>query len=345
MMQENSFHRLFFKIFKFKWRNPFILASKILFRGRYPRRVLGIWDFGSGRAVIGDAFSFHAVLQVVAIENHLDTIDVCFVNPKPTSGNRYQITDKLQIQNIISVCRVNPRIGSLFVFNDNDQFSHFFKVFKNSYVVFPNPYAPFASVTNLHHLTDFYEKYGNIPNLRSDENDLQWAKRFIDRYCAGRIPVTVAMRRNIRDSEKNAPLHQWRRFFEFAASRYTEYKFIVVGSREEIVSELLNMENVVFVKREADSSLLQDMALIETSIGFLGHNSGISTFPWFLGKPSLLFGTDEKHVHFGHAVKPGGEYNFLAWNQKHYWGNYTCEDIISGFIKYIIKEDRPDGAL
>jgi hypothetical protein len=340
MNSESQFHRYFYRIFRFKWRNPFITASKILLHGARPRRVLGVWDFENGRAVIGDAFSFQVILLIVAEEHRLDTIDACFINPRPTKKNIYQITDKAQIENIISVCKVNPKLGSVFYFNDNDQFSHFFHATRHSYVVFPHPLVPFATVTNLHHLTGFFEKKGYLPRLRSDPRDLSWANAFIEEYCSGQIPVSAALRRNQRDRDKNAPLGPWLDFFDAAARRYPQFKFVVVGTRDEVVPELMGRKNLVFAKMAGGSTLLQDMALIEVTEGFLGHNSGISTYPWFIGKPSLLFGTDRRHVHWGHAISPGEEYNFLAWNQKHFWGSYTCEQILEAFEKYIVASCR-----
>ena len=337
-------HNLFFKLFKFKWRNPFITASKILFRGSTPKRVLGIWDFENGRAVIGDAIAFHEILLVIAEEKQLDRIDICFIKPqlRNLKKNIYQITDTALIDDIISLNKINPRLGSYYVFDDNDQFSMVFHSIKNNYITFPNPFIPFSTVSNWYHLTDFYEKYKYIPNLKSDEHSLKWAYEFLRKYCQNKVPITVAMRNNNRDDDRNAPIANWIIFFDFCAIKCPQFKFIVIGTKEEIVPELLDRDNVIFAKKEANSTLLQDMALIEASKAVLVHNSGVAAFSWFIKKPTLVFGVDKKHLHFGHALSSDNNvpYNFLSEEQRVLWGEYTKEDIIGNFQKYIVKLDH-----
>jgi len=336
MIQEPIFHKVFYKIFKFKWRNPFITFSKILFKGRYPKRVLGIWDFENGRAAIGDTIIFHEILLIIAKENNLNEIDICFVNPEPSGKNIYQSTDKMVIENIISVSKVNPQSRSIFMFDDNDQFSWFFNYFKHKYIVFPNPYLPFATVSNWHHLTEFFERNQYIPKLCSDDRDLKWAYEFTEKYCSDKVPITVSLRKNTRDSGRNANIEQWILFFDFVANKYPQFNFLVIGTKEEIVPELLDRDNLIFAKRETESTLLQDLALIEASKAYVGHESGVSFFPWFIDKPALVLGVDQNNVHFGHALKKHGQYNFSTDKQKIFWGDYSVKDIIDNFEKFIV---------
>lgn len=334
-------HHLFYKLFNFKWRNPFITASKILFRGSTPKRVLGIWDFENGRAVIGDAIAFHEILLVIAEEKQLDRIDICFIKPqlRNLKKNVYQITDTALVDDIISLNKINPRLGSYYVFDENDQFSRFFHSVKDSYITFPNPFMPFSTVSNWYYLTDFYEKNQYLPELKVDSKNIAWAKEFLDERCNGRIPIVVAMRKNNRDIDRNAPQQEWTNFFDFCAIMYPQLKFIVIGTKEEIIPELLDRDNVIFAKKEANSTLLQDMALIEASEAVLVHNSGVTAFSWFVKKPTLLFGVDKKHEHFGHALSIDNSvpYNFLSGEQRLLWGEYTQKDIINNFQKYIVK--------
>jgi hypothetical protein len=332
-IDSHFFHDLFYKIFKFKWRSPFITASKILFRGKYPKRVIGIWDFENVRAVIGDAIVFQEILSTIAEENSADKIDCCFVNPRARNqrANEFQITNPMAVDSIISMTKINPKIGSVYIFDNNDQFSYFFQTVKQNYIVFPNPYFPFATVSNMHHLVDFYEEHSYLPKLTCDDVHLKWAKRFVEKHCAGKILFCASIRKIQRDVDRNAPIKEWELFFRYCNEKYPEFLFIITGTEEEIHEELIGMENVLFAKQH-NSTLLQDMALIQSSNALLVHNSGIIVFSYYIENvPSLLFGLDEKHVHFGHALKKGETYNYAAENHKMLWGAYTVDHIIPQF--------------
>ncbi len=106
--------------------------------------------------------------------------------------------------------------------------------------------------------------------------------------------------------------------------------------KSQIVPELLNRRNTVFAKKEADSTLLQDLALIEASEAFFGHGCGVTAFPWFVGKIASEFGVDRNNTHFGSAIKPDEQYNFMTGKQNRYWGHYTTDDLIAGFKEDII---------
>ena len=333
MVLNKNFHNLFYKLFKFKWRNPFITTSKILLRGRMPKRVLGIWDFENGRAAIGDAIAFHEILLVIAEENKIDKIDIAFVNPqlRNLKSNIYQIVDSQIIEDIISLNKINPKLGSYYVFDNNSQFSNFFNTFKGNYLTFPNPLLPFSTVTNHYHITDFYEKNHYIPELKIDIENLEWGKGFIDEHCNGKIPVVVALRKNnSRDITKNSPIQEWIKFLHYTEKEYNNLKFIIIGAKNEIISELVGKDNIVFAKLY-NSTLLQDLTLIELCRFFMGHASGVSGFAWYINKPSVFLGMDEDHVHWGHAIRLNEEYNHLNDLQQMYWGKYTSIDIIRSF--------------
>jgi len=331
------FHDFFYKIFKFKWRNPFITASKILYRGICPKRVLGIWDFENVRAVIGDAIVFQEILSVIAEKNNVEKIDCCFVNPcvRNMRDNIFQVTNPIAIDNIISITKINPLIGSVYIFDNNDQFSNFFQASKQKYIVFPNPYFPFATVSNMHHLVDFYEKHKYLPKLTCDAVHLEWAKKFTERHCAGKILFCASIRKDTRDADRNAPIKEWEIFFRYCNDKYPEFLFVITGTEHEIHEELLGMKNILFAKQH-NSTLLQDIAIIQSSKALLVHNSGINVFSYYIENvPSLMFGLDEKHFHFGHAVKKDETYNYAAENHKMLWGTYTADHIIRHFDELV----------
>lgn len=339
LTNNNYFHTLFYKIFGFKWRNPFITALKVLYKGKDYKRVLGIWDFENGRAVIGDAITFQEILLVVAEENKIDKIDCCFVNPSVRNfkKNRYQITDSNTIDNIISITKINPRIGSVFIFDNNDQFSKYFQREKHNYIVFPNPYIPFATVSNMHHLNDFFEKHHYLPKLTSDRAHLGWAKSFIEKHCKGKVPFCAAMRKNKRDSARNAPIEEWEKFFAYCNHRYPDFIFLIIGTEREIHPELLEMQNILFVKLYG-STLLQDMAIIQSSKAFITHSSGMGAYSWFIENvPSITFGIDLRYVHFGLGLNKGEQINYTKENHSLLWGPYDSSDIIHAFEELVKK--------
>lgn len=327
-----NYHHIFYKLFKFKWRNPFITTSKILFRGSTPKRVLGILDFENGRAVIGDTIAFHEILLVIAEANKIDEIDIAFVNPRVRnySKNIYQIMETHLIEDLISLNKVNPKLGSYYVFNNNSQFSKFFHSFRNMYIIFPNPIMPFSTVSNWHHVTEFYEKEHYIPELIIDSESVEYGKKFIEEHCDGKIPVVAAIRKNNRDEARNAPVLEWIKFFQYAEKRHNEYKFIIIGAKNEIIPELEEMDNIVFAKSYG-STLLQDIALITLCQLFIGNESGVVCYSWFTNKPTISFGMEKRHVHWGQAIRHNQKFNFLNGMQQVYWGKYTTDDVISSF--------------
>lgn len=335
-MKESWFHRLFYQCFGFKWRHPFITLSKILYRGKSPKRVLGVWDFGNGRAVIGDAIGFQGILLCLAEKHGVEKIDVVFVTPPPDSRNLFQVTQAALIQQIISTSRLNPLLGSVFVFDSNEQFGCFFRRSSDDYLVFPDPRQPFATVSNWHHVTDFFDCFGRIPFLRSQAEDLAWAGSFIETHGGGRTVLTVNLRRNGRDEDRNAPILVWQEFFCEMSKRYPSLYFIVVGSAHEIFPELRVYGNVLFVKEIYPTTLLQDLALIESGTAHVGHHSGVSVFPWWVGKPCILFGGDMRHAHFGHAYMFGNGDRFLGPHQKAWNAPYQCIDMVNAFNELIV---------
>ena len=331
-----TFHSLFYKLFKFKWRSPFITTSKILFRGRMPKRVLGIWDFENGRGVIGDAIAFHETLLVIAEENKLDKVDIAFVNPqlRNLKSNIYQIVDSQIIEDIISLNKINPKLGSYYVFDNNSQFTKFFHSFRNMYIIFPNPIMPFSTVSNWYHITGFYEKKHYIPELTIDSKSIEFGKKFIEEHCHGKIPVVAAIRKNNRDAARNALVLEWIKFFQYAEKKHNEYKFIIIGTKNEIIPELEEMDNIVFAKLYG-STLLQDIALITLCQLFVAHESGMVCYPWFTNKPTISLGVKKRDVHWGQSIRHEQKFNFLNGMQQVYWGEYTSDDIISSFDNII----------
>ena len=337
LINNRYYHLLFYKIFRFKWRNPFITLSKILYKGKDCKRVLGIWDFENGRTVIGDAIEFQEILLVVAEENKIDKIDCCYVNPSVRNfkKNRYQVTDLKTIDNIIAVTRINPKIGSVFIFDNNDQFSNYFRKEKHNYIIFPNPYIPFAALSNNYHLIDFFNRYHYLPKLTSDRPHLEWANTFIEKHCKDKTPFCVAIRKNRRDPDRNAPVEEWAKFFKYCNLKYPDFFFIIIGSEQEIHPELLEMKNILFAKLY-DSSLLQDIAIIQSSKVLLAHSSGLSVFPYYIENvPSISFGEDVSHNHWGTGHKKGEQLNYTKENHKILWGSYNSGDIIKEFDELI----------
>ncbi|MCP4129942.1 MAG: hypothetical protein GY754_02890 [bacterium] len=300
--------------------------------------MLGIWDFENVGAVIGDAIVFQEILSVIAEENNVDKIDCCFVNPSVRNlrVNVFQQTNPKTIDNIISLTKINPKVGSVCIFDNNDQFSYFFQASKQNYIVFPNPYLPFSTVSNFHHLVDFYEKHKYLPKLTCDAVHLEWAKNFTEKHCAGKTLFCASIRKtNVIDPERNAPVKEWEKFFRYCNDKYPEFFFIIIGTEQEIHEELIGMKNILFAKQH-NSTLLQDIAIIQSSKALLVHNSGMIVFSYYIDNvPSLLFGLDEKHIHFGHALKKGETYNFVAENHKMVWGTYTADHIIRHFDELV----------
>lgn len=316
-------------------------AQGILARHPVGKRILGIWDFHSTAASIGDGIAFQAMLNVLRIEKKVDKIDLCYIDDQGHPYARRAIFQKnlLWKRNIAMTACVNPHMGSIFHFDSNDQFARFFVKNRDSYHCHPHPYVPFGSPSNWRILTEFFERHRYLPALSCRPELINWALRFVDEHVRPAKIIVVHLRNNTRYSEKNSPIDAWRDFFLAQRAR-REVKFVVVGMKDEVIPEFRSFGNVLFSK-DMNTSLEQDLALIQVSHAGLYHSSGMMAYTWFCGVPSVTVGVDPRHVHYGHALSIGGKYNFMNKFQTMIWEQPTASLLdreFAGLLEGLEKE-------
>lgn len=82
------------------------------------------------------------------------------------------------------------------------------------------------------------------------------------------LPVVVHLRNRTDQADRNADLESWLGFFTSCKDRF-DVKFIVIGTREEIVSRFRDLRNVIFSK-DYSTTIEQDCALIQTALMYMG---------------------------------------------------------------------------
>lgn len=323
------------------WKNPFIDALT-LFGGKRGsgRRILGIWDFNTQLSTVGDALAFQVMLNVLKIDHDAEKVDVCFIDDDRHPYARKEGFKKnlLWKRNIVATCEVNPFMGSLFLFDSNAQFSSFYHKFRHRYIPLPNPALPMPHVGKWKLLTDFFERRKYLPPLTCKPPLIQWALDFVRRHAFPAKPIVVQLRRNPRASDRNSPVEAWDDFFRSFADR-DDLKFLIIGMAREIIPEFRKYRNVLFTK-DHNTTIEQDLALIQVAHVGLFQASGVAVFPWFTHVPSCMFGGDARYIRYIHAIGPEKKCNFLDVRQRLYWGTPTGDFLIQEFVKMLGDLDR-----
>jgi hypothetical protein len=115
-------------------------------------------------------------------------------------------------------------------------------------------------------------------------------------------------------------------------SAFPEVVFVVVGTREEVFEELRHHRNVI-VAKDHGSTLLDDLALIRTSLLYMGRESGVSEIAVFSDVPYLLFGREER-ARLAQKLKPDSNYEFATKLQKVFYASsfiVTADSLLREF--------------
>ena len=329
----------------------FAAAPGAVVRRKAEKRILGICHFREQAFFLGDMMEFLEILNVLREEHGVDKIDVCYVddesNPnQPISLRRYQELPGYKGM-AMSLRALLPSLGSVFWFDSDILFESFFRSMRRHYIpwpkfssfhswpsrmnynripedgtVYPNVYAP---------LYDFFGKHGRLPVLTCPPEDLRWARRLMEEHVKPAVPIAVQVRFNPDSSYRDSNTPIWTEFLRSMEPR-SDVKFMVVCRKEEIVPEWRAFKNVLFAK-DFGSTVLQDLAVIQTAYFSMFPSGGFATFPWFCGTPSVVIGEE----HHAFALKRSGlktqkdRHPFMTPFQRMRWGPYTADTILEEF--------------
>ncbi len=322
-----------FRFFRFLWViNPrfyYYVAKLILTPNFRKKRILGIWDYKSLPWDVGDPLIFIETLSILKIKHDAEEIDICVVydRDKPLGKRTGFFGDPVTPENhqeysleylpLYSTC---PYLGTVYQFNSRKEFYRFLKMNYDHYNLFPplsqhlgETYDYYDSAASeMKMIEEFFDTYGYIPFLRIGERDKSWALWFYLSYLPeSSIPITLSLKMTSHDPIRNADPTVWSSFIDRCKIAFPEIMFIVVGIREEIFDGLRDRQNVVIAK-DYGTSLIEDLALIRSSLIYMGTASGVNTIAVFSDTPYLLFQLPDMHRY---GLRPGKNFSFASDKQ------------------------------
>lgn len=312
------YQQYFFTPFKFLINLFNFLSS------RKPKKIiLGVWDYKLIPWSIGDFLEFIETLSVLKLKHGADKVDVCVVcdseNPAGNRGykNINSSNFRYYLFNLLPIINTSPYLGSVFQFDSRSEFYSFLKQSINKYELYPPINQQLSETFNFYggatyelmykEIRDFYRERGFIPYLTIDDYHLSWAYNFYKTKAEGLLPVVVSLRNRPDWAAHNVERDTWLGFFDLCKSAFPEVVFVVVGIREEVFEELRHHSNVIIAK-DYGSTLVDDFALVRTSLLYMGVRSGVSEIAIYGDVPYLIFNITPgtvKHM----RLKPG----FSKW--------------------------------
>ena len=325
----------------------FLFSSKV--KGK---RILGIWDYKYLPWSIGDPLIFIEVLSVLKLKFKAKYVDICIVyDIKDPAGirrgwsnlNSDNLNDyALNHLQLFSTC---PYLGSIHQFNSRKELNIFLKQNIKRYFFYPTLEEYMAenfiykNGAEIYEIIEFYKTNKYIPYLKISNENINWAYKF---YCdilpAKKIPVTISFKLTSHDTRRNPSIEEWKTFFTICRKKYPEIHFVLIGCREEIVENMKKNENVIFAK-EYGTSIIEDFALIRTSITYMGVTSGINIISQFSDLPYLVFRYNAYKANF---MREGESWIWANENQKIFSESLgdSAELLISEFSKIYEQLDK-----
>jgi len=309
------------------YRNLFRL---ILNQNFQKKRILGIYDLKTLPWDVGDPLVFVETLNVLKIKHKAEKIDICVIYDRECPGYRVRkssgcnLTSEnaqdyiLELLPLFSTCQY---LGSVYQFNSRKEFYRFFKKNIDRYDIFPSLGSHLGEVDivkgmdTLNPMAKFYDCYGYIPYLRIGKRDGAFAKWLLKKELPeGAIPVAISLKGTSHRVESNADPKVWLSFIDKCKLDFPEIIFVVVGLREEVFEGLRSRSNV-FISKDFGTSIIEDLALIRSSLMYMGTISGVNTISLFSDLPYLIiqFVTT---VYLQHDMKIGDRFSFMTDTQK-----------------------------
>lgn len=231
--------------------------------------------------------------EIERIKSNFDKIDLAFIihesDPSPdrhpyvTSSNRKQFLYNM----IIEQTRVFENIGSIFIFDNRNEFLFFFNKNKRFYSIFPkdyNPYLPIESLgerTSIHSWINIssYLKYSpNLLCLTPPKDQVILARKWIKKNICPKIPITITLREwDSWADERNSKINEWQKLIDYYKDN-KEIFFIVIRDYYKIYDENdpLIGENIIYCNEAALSNSFRAALYQESTLNlFVSNGSAI----------------------------------------------------------------------
>lgn len=293
------------------------------------KRLLLIYDFESQPFSVGDILFLQAASLCVSEHTGLDRIDVALVfeSSSPVicdpAFSHIKPEDFLyHLSSVLPAAQFNAKLGSLLMFDSHSRLEKFVSDNVSEYRIWPS-IVLYSSKQYLfyHCINDIFPnfcKHGErLPSLQPRPALKRWAQDFIARTQRHDRCVSIQLRRNPKNPLRNSDYASWKRFFGHARENYP-VTFFVICSQIEIDLEFREYENVVLVK-DYQTSLEQDLALIEGCEFHMGPSSGPGSIAIFNRKPYCMFGFDVDEARTDSLVHDGNRLRYVFSGVDQYW--------------------------
>jgi hypothetical protein len=285
--------------------------------GKVPskRRLLVIYDFASQPFSIGDILVIQeASLVFGRLPRSIGWIWPSFddpaspVVPHPAFSAIQSGNFLWHLPTVLQAAKSTLILGSVFLFDSHRRLEEFASKNLDLYEVWP-PLPQYASREYLYYrvfnevLFDYFQGGKALPCLESRAPARAWAKAFMEQHVGSDVAVTVQLRRNPANPNRDSDYGSWIGFFQSCRGRYP-VKFVIICAQHEVDPRLRECSNVV-VAKDYCTNVEQDLALIDAAAMHMGASSGPGTIAIFSGKPYCVFNTDLLVDYYKGSVREG----------------------------------------
>ena len=285
------------------------------------RNINGIWDVNASTVGLGKLIIFHQELLQLSKLLNVMNINIYFCG---TKGIR-------NIDMLTTISQLNPLLGELHFIED----CRAIKSEKRDFV-WPDRTDGLSNSYSESYLTvqKYWKQTGKIVELKSPENSVGLAKRWLSKYADSEIVISVHLKNNPNDGLSNANQDAWHDFFQKCKIESPQVKYVLIGS-DVIDDRISTLTNVVLAK-DHGGNLELDMAIIELSAAFMGMASGPCNRAILSNKPYLIWKHPGHHqAKMEDEFIEQGDFNFANESQKLMLEWDTAENIQREFTELI----------
>ncbi len=320
------------------------LLGPDLHSGKKGKDIMGVWDFKTVPWAIGDFIIFVQMLNIKRELLGSERINFCIVcdrhNPAGNRGETWVTNQNYRyyLFKLLPVIETLPSHGSVFFFDDREEYWDLLRQRGERYYIFPSLPTLLAETFNFYGGADmameqeYFRLHGAAPHLVVHDNYMQRTHELFGRTLEGRIPVTMSIRNQISNDEiRNTDQNVWLDFIKKCQELHPEVLFYIVCNRDEIFPGLREQPNVVLSK-DHGFGLSEDMALIRSTLLYMGMASGINWIAVYSNQPYMIFGFPSfSGRHMG--LEQDAIWNFSTKEQRLFWDTFeiTSESIMKEF--------------
>lgn len=321
---------------------------------RGKKRVLAFENFSNNSPALGNLLEFQMRSMCLSELHNIDTIDVAFIydfknpfwDPKMLrwiSPSNFQ----LHLYETLPLLNMNPKLGSVFVFNSRESFKSFLNQHIKEYVLCPSLFhytnKSSAARGNYLFVRNFYLKKKYLPQFVFKPNIVLWAKTFLKRYVSNKYAVTINLRMNpLYGERRNSDIPSWQYLFRYCLEKHPDVTFLILARRNEAPEDLRDMPNVLFVK-DYRTTMEQDMSLVKHGLFHMGVVSGPTSLTNFTDDISYcIFRVELNDKSYNYKwFKSGTQYPWQNKDlQKMIWENETPELLVKEFEHLFQNTDK-----